>query len=319
MQTPAIEACNLTKTFPAGAVALNGLDLDVPAGAVYGLMGRNGSGKSTLLRLLLGLLKPDNGVARVLGWDFWRAPHRVRCRTAYVSQTQHLPSELTLEELSYCLRHCNPNWDQGHARALSKLWDLPWNRKLGCFSNGEQRKAAILLAFATWPKVLLLDEPAAGFDLVARRELVDQLVEAITQTDGCTVLLSTHLIEDLERVADRIGIIDHGRMALSVRLEDLLNETRRVQVIFEDDETPAGFAIPGALKTRRDGAVVTALVRWPHGGELDALRSSVNGRVQVFSAGLEEIFIELFGCADRPTAELRTNLTGNGNGKLERL
>jgi ABC-2 type transport system ATP-binding protein len=317
MHNAGIEAHHLTKTFPAGVVAVNGLDLEVPAGSVFGLMGRNGSGKSTLLRLLLGLLKPDSGVARVLGWDFWTAPHRVRCRAGYVSQTQHLPSSLSLEELSHCLRHCNPNWDQSLARALARRWELPWKRNMACLSSGEQRKAAILLAFAGRPRVLILDEPAAGFDLVARRQLVDQLVDAITQTDGCTVLLSTHLLEDLERVADHIAVLDHGRLALSVRLEDLLNETRRVQVIFEDDETPSDFAIPGALKTRRVGSVVNALVRWPHGGELDALRGSVNGRVQVFPAGLEEIFIELFGAEDRSATELKTNL--NGNGKLERL
>ncbi len=295
MNAPVIAANGLTKTFRDGVVAVNELDLEVERGAVYGLIGRNGSGKTTTLRLLLGLLQPDRGRARVLGWDFWRAPRSIRTRAAYVSQTQQLPASRTLEELNRCLKRFNEQWDQSHARALANAWGLPWKRPLGCLSCGEQRKAAILLAFAGRPEVLVLDEPAAGFDLVARRELVVQIVDAITQGDGCTVLLSTHLIGDLERAADHIGVIDSGRMAMSERLEDLLNRTKRVQVIFQDEEPPAHFAVPGALRSRCAGAVVNAIVQWADRGELNALRDSTNARVQVFPMGLEEIFIELFG------------------------
>ena len=295
MSAAIIETNGLTKTFRNGVVAVNELDLEVERGAVYGLMGRNGSGKTTTLRLLLGLLQPDRGRARVLGWDFWRAPRSVRTRAAYVSQTQQLPASRSLEELDRCLKRYNEQWDPGHARALANAWDLPWKRPLGCLSSGEQRKAAILLAFAGRPEVLVLDEPAAGFDLVARRELVAQIVDAITQGDGCTVLLSTHLIGDLERVADHIGVIDSGRMAMSERLEDLLNRTKRVQVIFEYEPAPAHFAIPGAVRTWRAGSVVNAIVQWADRGELNALRDSTTARVQVFPMGLEEIFIELFG------------------------
>ena len=295
MNSAVIETNGLTKTFRDGVVAVNELDLQVQRGAVYGLMGRNGSGKTTTLRLLLGLLQPDRGRARVLGWDFWRAPRSVRTRAAYVSQTQQLPAGRSLEELNRCLKRFNEHWDQSHARALANAWGLPWKRPLGCLSSGEQRKAAILLAFAGRPEVLVLDEPAAGFDLVARRELVAQIVDAITQGDGCTVLLSTHLIGDLERVADHIGVIDSGRMAMSERLEDLLNRTKRVQVIFEDEEPPAHFTVPGAVRTRRAGSVVNAIVQWADRGELNVLRDSTNARVQVFPMGLEDIFIELFG------------------------
>jgi len=295
MNAAVIAANGLTKTFRDGVVAVNELDLEVERGAVYGLMGRNGSGKTTTLRLLLGLLQPDRGRARVLGWDFWRAPRSVRTRAAYVSQTQKLPAGRSLEELNRCLKRFNEQWDPSRARSLADAWGLPWTRPLGCLSSGEQRKAAILLAFAGRPEVLVLDEPAAGFDLVARRELVAQIVDAITQGDGCTVLLSTHLIGDLERVADHIGVIACGRMAISARLEDLLNRTKRVQVIFDDDMPRVHFAIPGAVRTRRAGPVVNAIVQWADRGELNALRDSTNARIQVFPMGLEEIFIGLFG------------------------
>jgi ABC-2 type transport system ATP-binding protein len=290
-----IEARSLTKVFRDGLVAVKDLDMAVRRGAVYGLIGRNGSGKTTTLRLLLGLLQPDRGETQILGWDFWRAPRSVRERAAYVSQNQRLPCGMTLEELCRCLKRLNQRWDQDHARALARRWELPWKRLIGGMSNGEQRKAALLLAFAARPEVLVLDEPAAGFDVVARRDLVDQILEAVIQSDGCTVLLSTHLIGDLERMADHIGVIERGRLALSARLEDLLNQTKRVQVIFDAEEAPSGFALPGALRARRTGAVLNGIVRWTNGGELDALRASTGARVQVFPIGLEEIFMELFG------------------------
>ncbi len=314
MSGAVIEANHLTRTFHGGVVAVNDLNLEVERGAVYGLVGRNGSGKTTTLRLLLGLLRPDRGAARVLGCDFWRAPRPVRTRVAYVPQTQQMPGWMTLEELCRCLSRLNEKWDCGRARALADDWALPWKRPMGCLSSGEQRKAAVLLAFASRPEVLVLDEPAAGFDLIARRALLEQVVDAISQSDGCTVLLSTHLVADLERVADYIGVMNAGRLAMSVRLEDLLNHTKRVQVIFEDDEPPADFAIPGAVRSRRAGPVVNAVVRLADDSELDSLRDSMNVRVQVFPIGLEEIFIELFGRDARDR-----DATSDGSETKERL
>jgi ABC-2 type transport system ATP-binding protein len=306
VSTAVIEARGLTRTFSGGIVAVKDLDLAVERGAVYGMIGRNGAGKTTALRLLLGLLQPDQGEARILGQDFWQAPHSVRERAAYVSQTQRLPGGMSPEDLCRCQQRVNQRWDQDHARALAKRWELPWKRPVGSLSDGEQRKTALLIAFAGRPEVLVLDEPAAGFDPVARRELVDQILEAITQGDGCTVLLSTHIIGDLERMADHIGILDRGRLALSSRLEDLLNGTKRVQVIFDAGEAPAHFAVPGALRVERRGAVLNAIVRWTGDQELEVLRASTRARVQVFPISLEEMFMELFGGKNNAEDDVET-------------
>jgi len=294
MNDPAIEAEGLTRTFPGGVVAVNELDLEVRRGVLYGLMGRNGAGKTTLLRLLLGLLHADRGTARLLGCDFRHAPRELRRRVAYVPQAQQLPGAMSLEELARWLRHLNPGWDAVQGRRLADSWGVPWRKPVASMSSGDQRKAAILVAFAGRPEVLLLDEPAAGFDLVARRALVDLIVDRITQSDGCAVLFSTHILADLERVADHIGVLSGGRMALSARLEDLLSTMKRVQLIFEEDPPP-DLVIPGAIRTHRSGTVVSAIVRWAHGGELELLRRCVDARVQVFPLGLEEMFLELFG------------------------
>lgn len=303
MSEPVIEARQLTKTFSDAIIAVKDLDLLVKRGAVYGLIGRNGSGKTTALRLLLGLLRADHGTAKILGWDFWQAPRVVRQRVAYVSQTQRLPGGMTLEDLCRCLRQFNQKWDQDHARTLSNLWDLPWRRPVGSLSNGEQCRAALLLAFAGRPEVLVLDEPAAGFDLVARRDLVNQILDAVTQSDGCTVLMSTHIIGDLERIADHIGFVDRGRLVLSTPLEDLLNQTKRVQMIFETETLSTQFAIPGAVRTRREGVVLNAIVHWTNGSELEVLRASTDARIQIFPVSLEDIFMELFGNENPNAAE----------------
>jgi len=210
---------------------------------------------------------------------------------------------MTLEELCRSLRQLHARWDFDHGRVLARLWALPWNRAIGSLSDGEQRRAALVVAFASRPTVLLLDEPAAGFDLVARRELVDQILEVMARGDGCTILLSTHLIGDLERVADHIGIMDRGRLALSMPLEELLNQFKRVQLIFDSEEAPADFAVPGAVISGRAGAVLNAIVRWTNESECEALRASAPARLQVFPIALEEVFLELFGKPNRDEAD----------------
>ncbi len=290
-----IEARGLTKIFHDRTVALKDFDLLVRRGVVYGLIGRNGSGKTTALRLLLGLLKADSGEARVLGWDFWRAPRTIRRRVAYVGQGQNLPERTSLEQLSWCLARYHEGWDSVYAARMAVGWAVPWRRPLGCLSSGRQRQAAILVALAGRPEVLILDEPAAGLDPAARREMLAQIVDVLGEGDGCTVLLSTHLVGDLERIANYIGILHSGRLALSLPLEALLQQFKRVQVVFPTEEPPADFAVPGQLSQTRSGPVFKAVVRWPNGCELDALRASVDARIQVFPIGLEEIFLEFFG------------------------
>jgi len=295
MTDTAIEARDLSKTFGGGVVAVNGLDLAVPAGTVYGLIGRNGAGKTTLLRLLMGLLRPNRGTARLLGMNLWTASHRQRARVAYVPQAQQLHAWMTVEELCRYVGYFYPRWDEPCARRLAGRFGLPWRTQVGLLSGGEQRKVSVLLAFAARPEVLLLDEPAAGLDPIARRELIDEVIGILASGEGVTVLLSTHIITDLERIAEIVGIMDRGRIVRQAALADLQSRTKRVQVIFDAAGPPAGFVIPGAVRSRTEGAVVTAVVQVSSDTQLDALRQTQGVRVNEFPLGLEEIFIELFG------------------------
>lgn len=298
MSGVAIETENLTKSFRNGVVAVSGLDLRVPRGAVCGLIGRNGAGKTTTLRLLMGLLRADSGSARVLGENLWCAPRAVRARVAYVSQSQQLPGWMTFTELCRYASHFYETWDHLRARELACAWMFPTTQPIGALSGGEQRKAAVVLALASRPEVMLLDEPSAGLDPIARRELVEAIVSALSQGDGCTVLLSTQVISDLERLVEYVGIMDRGRMLTSARLEELQQTTRRVQIIFPGDAPPPDFTVPGALRCQTFGPVVNAVAHVANEAQLEPLRNLPGVRVQTFPLGLEEIFIELVGRAE---------------------
>lgn len=295
MTEHAIETSDLSKTFAGGVVAVNGLDMHVPAGVVYGLIGRNGAGKTTAIRLLMGLLRANRGEARVLGRDMWTADLAHRSRVAYVAQGQRLPGWMTLAELCEYVSNFYAKWDRPYARALGDRLDLAWDRQLGLMSGGEQRKAAVLVAFAGRPDVLLLDEPAAGLDPIARRTLVDEIIDVIGAVERCTVLFSTHIISDLERVAEYVGVIDRGRIVTESKLEDMQTRTKRVQVIFDAAAPPDGFTVPGAIRSRTEGSVVTAVVRIAADNQFDQLQQTPGVRVSVFPLSLEDMFIELFG------------------------
>lgn len=303
MSEPVIEARRLTKTFGEGACAVDRLDLAVPRGAVYGLLGRNGAGKTTLIRLLMGLLRPTEGETRILGEPLTAAARQVRARVAYVCQSQKLHEWMTLEELGRYLSHFYPRWDASHARELARRWDLVWDRPVGTLSGGDQRRAASLLALAARPEVLVLDEPAAGLDPLSRRQLIDELIDALGRESGCTVLFSTHIISDLERIADQVGLMDRGRLILSSPLEALKETTQRVQAVFEGEAPPPGFTLPGTVRSQTAGPVVNAVVRLPSQDAFETLRRIPGARVQIFPLGLEEIFIELLG------PEARSELT----------
>jgi ABC-2 type transport system ATP-binding protein len=201
---------------------------------------------------------------------------------------------MTVDELGHYMAQFYPRWDGPHLTRLAKRFEVPRDRPIGVLSGGEQRKAAIVLALATRAEVLLLDEPAGSLDPIARRQLVDEVIDLATAAET-TILFSTHIITDLERVAEYVGIMDRGRTISQGRLEDMHTSTRRVQVIFAEAAPPEGFAIPGAVRSHTAGPVVTALVRLAEESQLDEVRRIAGVRVNVFPLGLEEAFIDLLG------------------------
>ncbi|MEM9408358.1 MAG: ABC transporter ATP-binding protein [Acidobacteriota bacterium] len=287
-----IEASALSKDFGEGPV-LDGLDLSIERGSFYGLLGRNGAGKSTLLRLLMGLQHPTSGEARVLGLNLSQAPEAHRARVAYVSQNAKLHPQLTAEELADYVGHFYPKWDNEHARRVARRLEVPWDRPWAELSGGAQQGVALVLALASRPEVLLLDEPASSLDPVARRDLLEELIDLLLEGDGSTVVFSTHILSDMERPADTIGVLADGKMLLSHSIEELQGRARRVQAVFPGD-VPAGLDVAGAWRSRREGRVLQAIVGLDDDAQLNPLREA-GGSVDVFPLDLEELFVELLG------------------------
>ena len=291
---PVVHLCSVSKSFRGGPPILDGLELKVAHGEVFGLIGRNGSGKTTALRILMGLLRADHGSTLVLGRDMWEADRRHRQRVAYVSQSQQLPDWLPIRELARTSSRLYDTWSQPLLDEILRRWNLPADRAISRLSGGNQRLAAIALALATRPEVLVLDEPAAGLDPIARRDLNQCLIEVLDEGAGCSIVLSTHLLADLERLATRVGIIEGGRLVAHGAVEEWQRTMRRIQIVFSQEQPPRNFLIPGAIRSRTLGPVVSALARIEDDSELDGIRAIEGARLYVFPMTLEELFVDWF-------------------------
>jgi ABC-2 type transport system ATP-binding protein len=246
-----VETRNLSHRF-GGVDALVDVELDVPEGALYALLGPNGAGKSTLLQILMGLRRPTAGHARVLGRDAARLDARDRAAVTYVAEGHPLPAWMRLEELEAYLAPLYPAWDRALAADLRRRFALDPRRKVGTLSRGQRMKAALLCALAPRPRLLLLDEPFTGMDALVRDELVNGLLEA-AGGEGCTAVLCSHDIGELEALADWVGFLDAGRLTLSEPMDALRERIKRVEVVSRDG---AGLPAPlpaGWMGVQRSG------------------------------------------------------------------
>ena len=220
-------------------VALDGLDLTVGAGEVYGFLGRNGAGKSTTIRALMGITECERGEIRVLGEVARGAAHvRLRQRIGYVAQEQSFYDWMTAARLGKFVSRFYPSWDDATFVGACAAQSVPLDRKVGALSGGMRMKLALALALGHRPPLLILDEPTAGLDPVARREFLERVREDAERT-GRTTFFSTHLIDEIELVADRVGIVDGGKARYEGSVEAL---AARVRAYFTDPSAPLPFA-----------------------------------------------------------------------------
>lgn len=270
---------------------LKGVDLVVPAGVVMGLMGTNGEGKTTLIKCLLGLLRRTSGEIRVFGEDPWDLSAETKARIGYVPQEPALLPWMTLRQSMIYTAAFYANWDEAYALDLVKHLGLPRDERLGTLSLGQRQKAAIVLAMGHRPELLVLDEPVASLDPLARRKFLESLV-AITEDERHTVLFSTHITSDLERVASHLAILQGGRTVFCDELDVLKDRMKRLRISAGRD-LPSSFAVGGALRTEVQGR--NALVAMPLVDEalLEDLRTRWDAEVSVEDLNLEEIFVEM--------------------------
>ncbi len=243
----ALETRGLTKRY--GKVeALSGLDLRVRRGEVYGFLGRNGAGKSTTIRIVMGITRPTGGSYRLFGEPGGRIA--LSQRIGYVAQEQNFYPWMTPAALGRFVRGFYPTWDDGAFQSLIRNLDLPARRKIRTFSGGMKVKLALALALAHHPELLVLDEPTAGLDPVARREFLE-MVRDQAERSGRTTFFSTHLIDEIELAAHRVGIVEDGRTRYEGRTEDLAARVRCLRCPLRADGNAA--TLPDALEDPSEG------------------------------------------------------------------
>lgn len=253
----AIETHQLSRKY-GKAEALHGLDLTVPAGAIFAFIGPNGAGKTTTIRMLMNLLEPTNGTASVLGVDSRKLSPRERRRIGYVSENQKLPEWMTVNQL---MRYCEPlypTWDRQLEAKLLKKFELPADRQLKHLSRGMMMKAALLSSLVYRPELLVLDEPFSGLDPLVRDEFIAGALE-VSHQEKWTIFISSHDINEVEQLVDWVGIIEAGRLTLSDPIDALLGRFRKIELTVGE----ADFHIPSApetwLEIEREGNLVRAI------------------------------------------------------------
>lgn len=267
--------------------ALRGVDLQVPPGRVLGLIGRNGAGKSTLIRALLGLLVPNKGYAEVLGEPALQLTDRVKERLAYVPQQPEAFPWLTAEQMLTLLARFFPRWDAPFAREMLTRWQIPATRPLAKCSPGERQRVELIRALASRPQVLVLDEPAGALDPVARRDLLREVALRAGEA-GCTVLFSTHIVSDLERVASRIALLHEGRVLLHCDLDD--TKERYARLWLPPRHTSAAPVAALSRRAQADGSMTLVIERDSHGAW--PLAAQLPG-ARLDTLALEDLFVEI--------------------------
>jgi ABC-2 type transport system ATP-binding protein len=226
----ALQIRNLSRRFGDNE-ALSEVCLSIPRGVVFGLVGTNGAGKTTLIRHVMGLLRPQRGSVSVFGLDPVSNPTAVLSRVGYLSELNELPEWMQVEELIRFTRSFYPTWDDHYARSLQQMFELDPSQQVQQLSKGQRARVGLLLALAFRPELLVLDEPSSGLDPLVRRDILLAVIETVVQ-DGRTVLFSSHLLDEVERVADRVAIIEGGRIIQNELLDHLKSRYHRLVLLF---------------------------------------------------------------------------------------
>ncbi len=288
-QSP-IELARLQKSFGPKQV-LGGIDLAVEPGTVLGLLGANGSGKTTLIKCALGLLRPTGGSAAVWGENAWDLSAAAKERLGYVAQeVTSYPWMRVRQVIAYTAAFYR-HWDHAFVDELCRRWHVPLEDRVGALSTGQLQTVGIVLALGHRPELLVLDEPVASLDPSARRQFLRTLLELL-EDDRHTILFSTHITSDLERVADRVAILGGGQIRYHGELGELKDHVKRLRITAQR-ELPTSFAVPGALRCEVDGPCATVSVADFDERLVADMRQTWDAEVSVHDLNLEEIFVEM--------------------------
>ena len=295
-QPPAIEMHNLVVKY-GEHLAVNGLSLTVPAGSIFGFLGPNGAGKTTTIKAMLGLRPVNAGSVRVLGFDAVTESLKVRARVGYVSEVNSLYDYLTIPQLSSFCRSVGSQWNQEIVDRYVGVFGLPTKVKVGKFSKGMKSQLALSLVLGSNPDLLILDEPTSGLDPMARHEFLNKLVAEIA-AQGKTIFFSSHILSEVEAVADWVAIIRDGKLVVCDELDHLKQTQKVLKLTFAELPPPAEVnalrGLPGVMSLAQEGRSVRLLTR----GDVEALGQTIGARpyaprnVDIVDLDLEDLFLE---------------------------
>jgi ABC-2 type transport system ATP-binding protein len=282
---------SVAKRYGLGPPVLSGVDLEVPTGSIYALLGRNGTGKTTLLRIALGVYRASRGRVRIFGRDPRRDPAAVLSRVAYVPDGLTCDTNLRVREMLELLSRLYPRWDHAYCYQLLARFELAFDTRLREMSRGLQTKVMLVGALAQRPDLLILDDPTLGLDAVVLDEFF-QVVREASRRDGTTVLISSHQLEELETTATHVAFLRDGRIALNGALETVRRGAREVTVQFAA-EVPSLAGVDGFRVVRTSACRVTGVVLDSSSGALDRLRALGPAEMRTRDLTLKEIFVHL--------------------------
>jgi ABC-2 type transport system ATP-binding protein len=290
MTEPYVVAQHLGKSFDAKRV-LDDVSFDVQPGEIVGVLGMNGAGKTTLLELMLGFTPPSRGSIRVFGHDSFRLPGEAKARVGFVPQQDELVNQLTAADQIGMIASFYHNWDDTLIQSLSQAWGMNLRERIKNMSVGQRQKLSILLSLGHRPDLLILDEPVASLDPVARRQFLEQIVDVAA--DGRrSVVLSSHIVSDIERLASKIWILKDRKLYWCGEFDALKESIVRIH-LRHSGPLPSPLAIPNAFSVERLERTAVAVVRdWTADAQAE-LERQTGATIHVEHLALEEIFLEL--------------------------
>lgn len=285
----AIVTHRLTKHYGSKRV-VDCLNLRVPQGSVYGFLGRNGAGKSTTIKMLLGMIHADSGHAELLGERSDQLSSQMRSRIAYLAEGHQLYGWMSIGEAIRFTRPFYPTWNHTLIEQILDHFELSRRHKIGRLSNGQRAQVSLALAVAPEPELLILDDPTLGLDTVVRRDFLESLIQIIHRR-GRTILFSSHILGDVERVADRIGILVDGVLRVDCPTETFRERIRKIVLEFHGTP-PEQVTCPGLVSQRQVGSQLELVTVGYDDAQRTAIEALEPHSIEVLDLNLEDAFIE---------------------------